>query len=411
MAILNSLFDKKESDDLAWSIGNVILSGAENEGGQKLYFNTLREFLLQKKTVILLDGLISREKHLILTKYTSGLVGEGNITDLGYFDASDSVDILSAFEKIDDKANFVADMISDVLEMSETVKKRVYRYFLYAMEALELLGKEYFLRDVLQLDVDAVIDLVHALPLSDADKKRRLLFLEDKGTYLLYLDIGTGVEVIERSGLIPIFSGDTKLSKLLGAGCAVMLKGLVEDAPGEKKLLFDLFLKALEKYMESARKSDVVFIIRNADFISHHYMINAFEYHSSYRCATYYFVEDITRYVQKNGNQLLDKANGFLVFQQGSDENASFWSAFFGGREMQESTYSYMKKKSWNPFSVMSNEGGVVSGSQSYDETTKNVQIVYKPLYRPEVFKELKPTEVMCYLCKPLIRKKARIEV
>lgn len=165
--------------------------------------------------------------------------------------------------------------------------------------------------------------------------------------------------------------------------------------------------KCLEKYR---RLSRVTFLIKNADFISGDHIKNTLEYNFSYYYASYIFVDDITRYIAKNGNSVLDDSKSFLVFNQGSDENAVFWSAFFGSRDVQEKSFSYTKKKSWNPFADMMDNGGVIASPRKYNSTTTSFQKVNKPIYRPEVFRELKPNEVMSYLREPLMRRKSRIE-
>ena len=121
-------------------------------------------------------------------------------------------------------------------------------------------------------------------------------------------------------------------------------------------------------------------------------------------------MKDVFRYVQNNGNELLDMFKSFLVFTQGTDANASFWSEFFGGREVQERSFSYAERKSWNPFKHMWDTGGVVDTPRKYKSSSMNVQKVKKPIYPPEVFRELRAKEVMCYLKSPLLRRKTPIE-
>jgi len=156
--------------------------------------------------------------------------------------------------------------------------------------------------------------------------------------------------------------------------------------------------------------SDISFLLKDADFISGDYIKIALNYNLSYHYASYIFVDDVTKYIMKNGNDLLDMIKAVVVFTQGSDENANFWSAYFGSRDVQEKSFSYTKKKSWNPFSNIWDSGGVVSSPRKYNTATQSFQKVNKPIYRPEVFRELRPNEAMCYLREPLYRKKARIE-
>ena len=140
-----------------------------------------------------------------------------------------------------------------------------------------------------------------------------------------------------------------------------------------------------------------------------HRIRDALQCRHSYPYAAYLFVEDIKQYIAKNGNAVLDDTSSYLVFHQESDENAAFWSSFFGSRKMDERSFSYTKKKSWNPFANMMDAGGVISNPRKNSSVTMSVQKVEQPIYRPEVFKELRSNEAMGYLREPLLQKKIRI--
>ena len=127
--------------------------------------------------------------------------------------------------------------------------------------------------------------------------------------------------------------------------------------------------------------------------------------------ASYFFIEDVSNFINNIGNKFLDDIMSCIVFLQGSDDNAQFWSNYFGNKDLLERNYSYTKKKGWNPFSSVIDSGGVVASNRKYNSYTQSFQKVNKPLYRKEVFRELRNDEAMIYLNKPLKRKKIKISL
>jgi hypothetical protein len=276
---------------------------------------------------------------------------------------------------------------------------------------MEEARKPYRLKDLAMMDPDTVTGMVTSSSISTLEKNRRLRFLGDASTYSTFLDIESLMVKLESSGLLDLFSGDLQVRDMLNDGNVVMLSGMLSDDHAKKELMFNSLFCALTNCLEIFKASSrVVFMIKDADFIAGDYIRNTLEFNFSYQFASCIFVDDITRYIAKNGNAILDAVKSFLVFNQGSYENAAFWSAFFGSRDVQEKSYSYTRKKSWNPFANMMDNGGVIASPRKYNSTTVSYQKVNKPIYRPEVFQELKPDEAMCYLREPLQRKRARIE-
>ena len=242
------------------------------------------------------------------------------------------------------------------------------------------------------MDVDRVSAEVTASPLPAAEKNRHIRFLEDAGTYAIFLDLESALIQLESSGVLDILSGSLKMKDLLRDGNVVMLSGMLGDDFEKKEMLLNALFQALSKCLEREKGgSRVAFLIKNADFISGDHIRSTLEYNQSYHFAAYLFVEDITRYIAKNGNAVLDDVRSFLVFNQGSPENAVFWSAFFGSRDIQQKSYSFTKKRSWNPFSI--SDGGVVPGPGKYNTATTNFTKVNEPIYKPEVFRELRKNE------------------
>lgn len=411
MPILNTMFEKPHTDDLVKSLGNMIVSGVWDEGSRKLYFNILSTLLAGKKTVILVDGGLSETQHASLHRMIEPHMVGRRLYDFGCFDGASRVDALSAFDSTEEKAEFFEKVLSMSSGMPEMLRNRAERFYRCAMLALDSLGRTYTLDELCGMDVDAVVELVHTAPLPEREKEKSIRFLTDAGMYSAYTDIETCLTKPENSKLFRMFSGDTKVSDILRDGNVILFSAfLSEDFKKNELLLNTLFYmlgKRLEKVCAGSR---VNFLIKSADYISGDYIKRTLAYNASYHHAACLFVEDITRYIAKNGNDVLDRVKSAVVFNQGSDENAKFWSAFFGSRDMNEKSFSYTKKKSLNPFASSWDSGGVVSAPRKYNSTTVNIQKVNKPIYRPEVFQELRLNEAMCYLRQPLMRRKTRIE-
>lgn len=411
MAIINRIFDKTPYDDITKSLGNMIISGAENEGSVKLYYNMLATALREKKTLILANGSLSNDQHGKITSVVKPFMIGRKLYDFNYESYSCAIDVLSAFSTPEAKAEFLVNLISLLSTMSDDLKSKAQRYYLYAMSTLDTLGERYTLKDLLLMDVEFVAEKVRYSSLSELEKRRRMRFLEDASMYSAYLEIETCLVKLETYGLAEMLSGTVKFNDVLNDGNVIMLNGFISDDFQKKQLLFNILFYAIEKCLEKYRStSNVLFLTKNADFVAGDYFKNVLEFNFSYHYATYMFVEDMTRFISKNGNDILDKTKSFIVLNQGSDENASFWSAFFGSRDVNERSFSYTKKKGWNPFASTWDSGGVVSTPRKYNTTTQSFQKVNKPIYRPEVFRELRPNEAMCYQRDPLMRRKTRIE-
>ena len=411
MAILNTIFQKPNSDNLVKSLGNMIVSGVENEGSRKLYFNIISTLLMAKQTIVIANGGLSAEQYSGLQRLVNPHMVGRRAYNFSYATGADSFDALAAFATAEEKAEFIVALLAMVFDLPEVLKNKAQRFYFYAMSTLDELGRAYKLSDVAVMDVDCVCDLVNIAPLPTAEKNRRLRFLSDTSMYSSYLDIETCIVKLEGYKLIDILSGADTISTVLAGGNVIMLNGFLSDDYKKKELLFNALFYILSKCLESTcGRRTINLVLKDADFVCADYVETILEYNESYSFATYVFVDDVSRYIAKNGNAMLDLIKSAVIFNQGSDENANFWSAYFGSRDVQERSHSYTKRKSLNPFATMWDNGGVISSPRKYNSSTQSLQKVNKPIYRPEVFRELRPDEAMCYLREPLMRRKTRIE-
>ncbi len=407
------LFERPLTDNLAKSLGNMIVSGVNNAGRSRAIRDLLDSWLTSARTtVVLQDNVTAEEKTQLLTVVGPYMTGKRLFDLKPSCDASQGVDILTAFDSAHEKAEFIVSLFEMIGELPESLRNKAYRLFSYAMDTMDMLSMSYKLSDLMRIDNRMVAGYVTSSSLDEAEKNRRLRFLNDGGMHASFMDIEFYMAKLEDSGVVKTYSGDNAFFDVMKDGNLVLFTGLAGEEKRNRELLLGSALKVLGMKMErcvAARPCSV--FLKNVDFVRKDALEALLQYQASIDCATYLLVEDISRFIEKNGNDILDLTKTFMVFTQGSEGNAAFWSAFFGSRDAQERSFSYTKKRSWFSFSGgISETGGVVAPAGKYNSTTTNMQRVNKPIYRPEIFRELKPYDVMCYLREPLFRRKSRIE-
>ena len=409
MNIICKLFEQAEGDHIAKSLGNMMISGIENAGRIAAYKDLIKLQLNQNRTLIIFQNAITVEKH----SQTRALIASfgKKIYDFSLSATDNKVDILTAFHSSEDKATFIVKLFGYVAEISEALRNKAYRFYYYAIDTFDKLGRSYTLSDLAKIDLEYVIDAVNMSSLDDLEKKRRLRFLSDATTHADFLDLEAYIIQLESFGICRVLSGDEDCREVFSSGNVSIISGYASEDKKKRELLLNAVMYAVNSCAErSTGTHPMSIILNNMDFMQDEVAKALMEYNFDIDCAVYVLTEDISKYIEKNGNGLLEKTKSFLVFTQGSDDNASFWSAFFGNRDVQERSFSYTKRKSWNPFANMWDRGGVIATPRKHNSTITNVQKVNQPIYRPEIFRELRPEEVMCYLREPLLRRKSRIE-
>lgn len=408
MGILNQLFEISCSENTNKKLGNILISGAKNNGRKKFQDNLLKDLFEAKKLIFLVNGMLSDIEHGDLLNFVSSNIAEGAQSyDFNIGDSTSCVDILSAFENADQKTEFIKGLIASA-GCSEKFITMAGRFYKCAIKALDALGKEYKLMDLSKLDIDAVVDLVESTDLPDTEKSRSFKFLEDDAMHASYFDIDNSMEELESAGLLRMFSGDLKISDLLLAGNVILLSGKISDNEKKKEQLFNAFFHAISKCLQkNIDEKEVSFFINDTDFIAGEYITDVLSLNSSYDCAAYVFIEDLRKYHETEINAIFDNSKSFLIFQQGSDENAKFWSAFFGHRDINKTTVTFTRQKGF--FARLFSGGVVAQPMGDPDSKSVTLQKVNGPIYKPEVFRELKPNEVLIFLRDPLKRKKRTI--
>lgn len=411
MSLIHRLFELNTSSDLTKSVGNMIVSGVNNYGYERLYKDTIVNALSSKKILVLVNGAMSVEDRKITHALVAPYVPESCIYDFGIGTSSQTIDILSAFDNPNDKADFIVKMLTSVTGFPDKLETTALRFFSYVISTLDNLGESYTISDLNGISNEYILEKLDDTTFSSTEKDKRKRFLEDKAMYAAFTEIETSMYQVEALGLLDVWSGSKSLVSALSEGNLLMLSGLINEKTEKKRLLFNTMIYAIEKCLEN-NKADckVLFMIRNADFIQPDYIRNALDFNSSYSFSSYLFIEDIGRFITKHGNDFLDKTKSFLVFQQSSNENADFWSGFFGTREMNERSFSYTAKKGLLSYIMPTVGGGVVPTEKNYKTVTQTVSKVDKPIFKATVFKELKDREAMLYLSFPLRRRKVRIE-
>lgn len=409
MNIICKLFERPETDNIAKSLGNMMISGAENFGYTSTYHDLLEYQLTKNRTLLIFQDALTAEKYL-QTKSLVASFGK-KIFEIGLTTTTEGIDILTSFRSPEEKATFIVTLFGYISDIGESLKNKAYRFYYYAIDTFDCLGKAYKLDDLAKIDIDYVIDAINTSTLDASEKSRRIRFLSDSSTYSAFLDLESYMIQLESSGVCKVLSGEKSCSDAFDGGNVSFIVGYAREDKKKRELLLNAVLYAVNSCVESSSAvHPLSIILNNMDFMQDEVTKSLMDYNLSSDCVVYLMMEDISKYIEKNGNELLEKVKSFLVFTQGSDSNASFWSAFFGSRDVQERSFSYTKKKSWNPFANMWDSGGVIASPKKYNSTTTNVQKVNKPIYRPEIFRELRSEEVMCYLREPLLRRKSRIE-
>jgi len=410
MSVICKLFRRSELDNLAASLGNMMISGAENTGRIAAYKDLIELQLYKNRTLILFQDDITDAKY----SYVRSLITPfgKKIYDIRLSAENGEIDILTAFKDASGKARFITTMLGYAGDISESLRSRVYSLFYYAIDTFDRLGRAYKLCDLMRIDPDVVALAVGESELDSFEKERRIRSLTDVTTKSAFLDIEPYMIQLENEGICRVLSGNRNCAETFSSGNVTLISGFAGDNKVMRELLLNSVMYAVNASAEGLIASHPLsVVVSNANFMNDDVAKSLMEYNTGADCAVYVVMEDISKYIEKNGNELLEKTKSFMVFTQASDPNASFWSQFFGSRDTQERSFSYTKRRGLLSILTGSwDSGGVVPGPRKYSSTTTSVQTVNKPIYRPEVFRELRPLDVMCYVREPLFRRKLRIE-
>ena len=124
------LFEKTEGENIALSLGNMMISGAENTGRVTVYSDLITHQLSQNRTLIVLQDAVTSEKY---SRTRSLITPFGKrIYDISLTSTYNSIDILTAFNSPEEKATFIVTLFGYVSEISETLRNKAYRFYYYA---------------------------------------------------------------------------------------------------------------------------------------------------------------------------------------------------------------------------------------------------------------------------------------
>lgn len=409
MNIICKLFDRSETDNIARILGNMMISGVDNFGRKAACNDLIKYNLLRNRTTLIFQGMATADSHSqlkeIITPYGKKVYDVALAPSYGK-----EIDILSAFSSVDDKASFIVTLLDYLNTVSDTVKLRAQRFYYYAIEHFDSTSTPYNLERLASLDLDELIELIGASSLSEAEKNKRLRFLNDATTASAFLDIESYMLQLNSFGICRALSGSVSCAEAFSGGNVTIFTGFAGEDAKKRELFIKSVIYATKFCLESlATSGPISILLDGTDFMQDEVARSLMEYNATKDVAVYILMDDISTYIAKNGNELIEKTKAFLVFTQGSDQNASFWSDFFGSMDVQERSYSYTKRRGLFSSGTWSS-GGVVPGPGKYNTATTNVYKVNKPIFAPDVFRGLSPTDVMCYLREPLIRRKSRIE-
>ena len=409
MAIVRGLFEKNTSDDLIKALGNMIISGIEKKSGRLVFYDLLSDHIDRGKMLILSNGFIAKDESTRLIDYSIDRVGASHVLAFCSNGSGESFDALSAFDTREEKADFIEMLFRLVSEIAPELQPRIRRFYSYVMLILESEGS-YTLQDVFSMDVDEASERTDGLAVEASEKRKMKRFMDDESMYSSFMNIENMITKLEDWGIVRFLSGEKKAGDVFQRGNIIIFHGDNTEDEAKRNCFMNSLLYLAEKYvMNKCVDGAVVFFNQNLDFMDRELMERMVQLNNDYQIASYHFIEDISRLIRNIGNSFLDHIKSCMVFRQGADENAEFWSLYFGQRDMYERHYSLTRKKGWNPFSNIMKDGGVVPSGRKVNSYTQTFQKAHNPIYKIEVFRELKEFEVMVYLNEPLMRRKCKV--
>lgn len=408
MNLIRSLFDQTESSDLSFELGNMIVSGVDHAGTDKVFREVLNLCLDERKTVIFLNGKTSDESYRRTVDYIDACIGTEYTYVFSYGAESNRVDILSAFSSANEKGEFLANLIRRSSRVSDTQYAFIKRFYTLVFRILDAADEVYKLDRLVYFDPDYLLSRLESCSMTEMEKVRQERFLKDRKTREAFLELDTYMADLEDKGLLELFSGDLLMDDVLADGNVVFIRvGLREDTE-KGNLLLNVLLDAIEKKLErTTGESDLVFLSRNADQVSGDLYEKAFTFNESYRCSSYLFLEDIAGFVEKSGDSIFSQVKSCIVMQQLSPKCAEFWASFFGD--------------TWKPnqiagtgrsFFPVLGAGGVVDSTKHHGFGGDGIKVEKTLMYEPGAFQKLRENEAFIYLRGPRVqRRKKYLEV
>ena len=106
MSIINQLFETKE-ENIIKKLGNILISGVNESKKKLLFFDILKKYIDQNKTILITDGNTSEDEFNKLKYYISNL-GKGERLFAFSSDSKENgFDVLSAFDTLEEKTDFI----------------------------------------------------------------------------------------------------------------------------------------------------------------------------------------------------------------------------------------------------------------------------------------------------------------
>ena len=241
MSIIHNLFGKNPSDNIIKSLGNVIISGVENDGARLLYNDFLKETLTKRQTFMLINGAISKDEYGLLIDTVRPFMIGRCAYDFSFNDSSDTFDVFSVFDSAEEKAELIILALDSVLKMPDTLKVKAQRFYYYVIDILDEAGKPYKFADILKIDNEYILSILDSLSLDEFEKSRRKRFLSDSSMYSAFIDIETAAIQIEAYGLAKMFSGSDSVKDVLKSGNIILISAFITEDFKKK----ELFLKYL----------------------------------------------------------------------------------------------------------------------------------------------------------------------
>jgi len=375
-------------------IGNVLMSGAPNEGQAAFIKTLLLQSLMEKKSIVIFTNKDSPLNNS-LTAFQQEMTGQKKIWNLDFSNFSKS-DAINPFSQL--AVTEVKDLIMDILKqhrpMNETESINIGRYVNMIIKALLSANQSIQMNELINYgDPMAAAKLIMESELPEGEMQRIQRFIKSFEYVVLY---ETYFDLINENGLGDIFSGEENMDDILDAGNILVITVEQSINKESSEATIQLLLKLLLKNFSHKKLDEgTLFVfdgirIHNMDLFN-----NILQLNQNKNVSSVFTVEDVSEQIKLSGNQFIDKCTTFAIFAQSSNANCQYWSDFCGYHESNQVSWGYSPNETGKIKGGFGSQGLVER--QEYRVTNMGTSKQVKPIYKPEVFRALKEKELILF--------------
>ncbi|MEY8189903.1 hypothetical protein AB4X15_09635 [Peribacillus simplex] len=367
--------------DISKTLGNVLLSGGNGKGQVTFLQNALYQSLIKQNIPILIitNKQSSFSQNVDYHKFCNLL---NNNKQIWNFDLTnqENTDSLNPFKEMNyvDSKDFIMDLFSQFSELDKEQYLRFSRYISSIFKLVDDKNKLNF-NNLLDYEVNLLKVMVNKKVLPDNEKNRILRYLDT--AYDDFIMIETYFDLFIQSGISNMLSGEKSIADIMNNEEVAVFKLDQYNSKKSSDTILKAILKLILKSIPAVNTfKGALIILEDIRFEEINDLCSLLKLDKSYQINTVFTVDDVPTLIRENGNSIIDSCDTCVVFNQNSNENCIYWSDYFGSYNSFDRSYSYS----------MDSSDLVIDGM-----TTRN-QV--KPIYRPEVFRNLKENEAIVYV-------------